>query len=135
MENTVSINKPEYDEYTLVPFKTLLGSTLVSVDVNDGKDVIRFTTTDNETYLMFHLQDCCESVYVEDIVGDWNDVIGHTILCAEESCSDKKYDEEWCESSTWTYYKLATIKGYVDIRWCGTSNGYYSESVDFVILK
>lgn len=111
----------------------LIGKTLTEIK-NTG-DEIYFTTSEGENYLMYHEQDCCEHVSVEDIIGDLDDLIMSPITMAEEISEDGTDDEEWGESATWTFYKLATNKGYVTIRWYGSSNGYYSESVDFVKLE
>jgi hypothetical protein len=109
----------------------LIGKTINKIDKNENEELI-FYTDDNKIYRMYHEQDCCESVYIEDICGDLSDLIGMPIVMAEEVVEEGKAKDEWDESSTWTFYKFATVKGYVTIRWYGTSNGYYSESVDFV---
>ena len=81
-----------------------------------------------------HFQDCCEAVYIEDINGDLNDLIGVPITQAEETIEESR-DDGYDDGATWTFYKFATVKGYVTVRWCGTSNGYYSESVDMTVTK
>lgn len=102
-----------------------------------GNNQIVFSCSDGTAHRMFHWQDCCENVYIEDIIGDVHALIGAPVLMAEDVSNecDKEALDEYTESYTWTWYKLATIKGYVTIRWYGESNGYYSESVDFEEIK
>ena len=118
-----------------VDFSTMVGKTLVSVVKNNDDDELLFETTDGDKYRMYHSQDCCESVTIDDICGDLEDLIGSPILVAEEATSDKNPDgvpiPDYQDSFTWTFYKIDTAKGGVTIRWYGESNGHYSESVDF----
>ncbi len=115
--------------FNYMSIEQLLGKTFSSVEVNEDRDVMRFIVDKNESYTMFHEQDCCEQVAISDINGDLEDLIGSPITLAEES-SNREYLE--FGRITWTFYRLATVKGYVDIRWHGSSNGYYSEAVSFV---
>ena len=132
----------------MAEIKDLIGKVLTEIKKTD--DEIIFICNDDTSYKMYHSQSCCESVSIEDIVGDLDDLIGTPILVAEENSSNEPTAEQIAEkekekleqgddyydygddSFTWTFYKFATIKGYVDIRWYGSSNGYYSESVDFI---
>lgn len=113
-------------------FEDLIGKVLVSVE-NKGDEMV-FTLDNGEAYKLYHDQDCGESVSVEDVIGDLNDLVGSPILMAEEVSQSENPEgvtKKNQDSFTWTFYKLATIKGYVTIRWYGESNGYYSESVDW----
>ena len=107
-------------------FDQLKGINPLSITVNKEDDYILFDLKDR-VIVMMHDQDCCESVYIESIVGEISDLIGNEILLAEEVIDNGDSDYG---TYTYTFYKLATVKGYVDIRWNGESNGYYSESVD-----
>jgi hypothetical protein len=116
-------------------FKDLVGLTLTGIQVTgkdqEREDRIEFLAGERQ-FVMYHCQDCCESVNIEDIAGDLEDLIGSPILFAEESSNSDQGPGEYCDDCyTWTFYRIGTVKGTVVIRWYGTSNGYYSESVDF----
>jgi hypothetical protein len=109
--------------------KMLEGVTLRSITgMHRGSGEIVFTAEDGRRWRMLHHQDCCESVELEDACGDVEDLIGTPITVAEERsmAGPSRY-----ESSTWTFYELATNRGSMTLRWLGVSNGYYGEGVSF----
>jgi uncharacterized protein (TIGR02996 family) len=111
----------------------ILGKTIVSIDGKRGDKEIEIRLLTGEIYMLQHFQDCCEHVYVEDIAGNFEDLIGRVVTMAEES-SNRELPTDmygYSDSQTWTFYRLASVRGYVTIRFLGTSNGYYSERVSF----
>ena len=114
----------------------MIGVTMAEVSATKNGDVMRFTAQDGRVWELSHSQNCCESVRIEDIVGNLQDLVGVPLFMAYESVnSQRDLAPQYADSWTWTFYKFATVKGYVDVRWLGESNGYYSESVDFSLVK
>jgi hypothetical protein len=134
-----------------VAFSTLMGLTIERYRVEPEADGIWFQTTCGKVFLMFHQQDCCEHVSIDEIHGDMDDLVGVPILTADEVSISKgegivpqrkdvdkdQFGESTYEddSYTWTFYSLRTIRGSVTIRWYGSSNGYYSERVELVKFR
>ena len=88
--------------------------------------------TDDGVYAFYHEQSCCESVWLTQVDGINDKIIGSRIVIAEEVVDEK--DTEYGHI-TWTFYKIGTNKGMIDFRWQGESDGGYSETVDLVKIE
>ena len=124
-------------EMFVTQYSDMLGKTMESVQISDDRTLMRFISR-RWVWEFYHEQDCCESVEIIDVIGELDDLVGAPIYMAEEVMSTEENPDgvegpdpgDRDLSYTWTFYKFATVKGYVTIRWYGESSGYYSERVD-----
>lgn len=117
-----------------IDISALNGKTITKIEgMEAGNDLIIFTCDDGTKYKMYHEQDCCESVDIDDVCGNVSDLIGVPVALAEESSASGECEDG--DTETWTFYLLGTAKGYVNLRWYGTSNGYYSEAVTLIEVE
>jgi hypothetical protein len=108
-------------------FEDMVGKTLVKIEgLNQYNDVVTFWFDDQTKMTMQHKQECCENVCLEDY--ECSDEIEGLVLSAEERTEDAP--DYQGESGMYTFYSIRTESGYLDLRWCGYSNGYYSVGVD-----
>lgn len=107
-------------------FDGLIGETLRSVhsSTTNGSDVVVFEKSDGVKWFMYHPQNCCEYVSLEEVIGDLSDLEGSPLRMAERVSSEVGTNE-------WTFYKFRTDKGDVTFRWCGDLDSYYSIEVTF----
>ena len=117
-----------------VKIESMVGDAILYIENAEPQESeIIFTMMSGRYIKMHHHQDCCESVYLADITGDLKDIMYAPLTMAEEASSGE--DADYGEHTTWTFYKFGTAKGCVTLRWCGTSNGYYSETVNLALVN
>ena len=130
----ISVN-PEYFE--LIPpnskryrnsinFEQLTGMSITAVVYKETNESL-LIHLNTHVLEMIHHQDCCETVYLADVVGSFEDLIGYPLLEVSETIVNTNSADM---SSTASYYNFRTVKASVQLRWIGESNGYYSETVD-----
>lgn len=121
-------------------FKNIIGKTVYKIDglEKDSFDVT-FYCTDGSVFKMcpedisFLYGNDCETT-ITDVCGNPNDLLDSPIIIAKES-SNRNIKSKWGDEMVWTFYTFATKKGYVDVRWFGEHNGYYSADVKFFEVK
>ena len=109
--------------------KELVGNTVKKVLINEGEHVLAFIT-DNEEYIYEAGADCCSETWFADILGT-NILIGNEVLSVEEISIDvlddyNAEDGRCRQDYDKVYgYKITTTKGYCDVIFRNSSNGYY----------
>ena len=130
----ISVN-PEYFE--LIPYLYIDYSQAINIEQIKGMTITAVVYKETDESLLIHLnthvlemlhhQDCCETVYLADVVGSFEDLIGYPLLEVSESTVNTNSEDM---SSAASYYNFKTVKASVQLRWVGESNGYYSETVN-----
>jgi hypothetical protein len=117
-----------------VEFSDLVGEVLDAVDIDKEENQILLTTRSGRRFMVYHEQDCCESVRMVGQDGSFDKLIGKPIIEARDFAVDTGESESDYDSQTTTTLVFRVDDQTVISRWIGDSNGYYSESVDIAEL-
>lgn len=119
-----------------IEIKSLVGETLIHIDTDEYFDEIMLTTASGRVIRIYHDQNCCESVRIEDTQGNWHDLLGKVIVEAthdEDSQGNPppKFSDSWTRTTLTFRVNDATVIS----KWIGESSGCYSESVNLEEIK
>lgn len=143
--------KYDYDKIKKFDFADFKNEIIKSITGKVGDEELVLKTATGKTIIMYHEVNCFDRVWLEDICGDLKDLIETPILVAEKLDSQHEtlsldyfidgiksgtvdFADIRNQSQTYSFYTMRTRKGSVTLRWCGSSNGCYSEEVDIVEL-
>ena len=123
---------------TINEFKKMVGEIISEItlktDDNNYEQLI-FKTESGKIFKMFHENDCCEIVYLEDVIGGrLTDLLGETVVDVDIKTNSVKNNKNTEEYEYYFYeyyfYEIKTNVNTITLRWYGESD-YYSAYVDF----
>lgn len=110
--------------------KELIGKTVTGLRVNEDQSVLAFDHPDGTSTSYRTWGDCCSETWFADITGVAA-LLGGNVLDVEfvdlPVVDDKRTRQE---SDEFYGVKLKTDKGYADIVYRNSSNGYYGGDID-----
>lgn len=133
--NDISIDDMVHKAKKDLLLRNIIGAKITDVSQGDEYDfLLTISTNKGLTLKFYHEQDCCESVWLEDGFDDLKSMIGKEILDIEYIFNQTDEPlEDVDDSYTWHYTNIKTIDKDCQLRFFGTSNGFYSEDIDFTI--
>jgi hypothetical protein len=97
-------------------------------------DKVIFIFANGCFFTIAHEQEVTEDVTLVDMNGDLDDFIFYPLLLCETRTSNVPEEQLTRDSSeTWTFHTLRCLGGSLDLRWFGSSNGYYSETAEVTV--
>lgn len=111
--------------------KELVGKRVTRLHVSEGEYFLAFTHPDDTLTIYEAWGDCCSETWFADITGV-QALIDSVVLEAEDMEVDGPEEDERTRQDYDRHYgvKLKTSKGYVDIVYRNSSNGYYGGYIE-----
>lgn len=121
-------------EFEKISLNELIGKTFY--EIKKRGDNISFTDMEGTVYKFNSYHSGFSETFLEDIEGELSDLANSKIIIAEMVKKTENYNSDlkraspYYDYSQWVFYKFATLKGYVTIKWrCEASANYSSEVI------
>lgn len=109
-------------------FDVLVGQAFDEVVLCEDTDDPLFIRGGKAIYTMLHEQKCCESVYLNEVIGDLAVLSGEPIVSCEQSWSCHELIDATDDWLDWCFYKVNTAAGSVVFWWIASGDGCMTDN-------
>lgn len=107
--------------------EALVGKTLTGVSLSSDKETITFHTTEGDVKATCY-GGCCSHTWIESVEGPKS---GKVIAAADTSLREAEYGGDYECLEFYSLKLTVEGKGYLDIVYRNSANGYYGGSLEF----